>query len=70
VPENHSPAAAMGADQFCQMLGRQVDFDRIEADTAGKYPVLLIGARFRHAATSLGPISMARPRPSSGTARS
>ena len=30
--------------QFCQMLGRQVDFDRIEADSAGKYPVLLIGA--------------------------
>jgi NTE family protein len=26
------------------MLGRQVDFDRIEADSAGKYPVLLIGA--------------------------
>jgi len=40
----HSPAAAMGADQFCQLLGRQVDFDRIEADPAGKYPVLLIGA--------------------------
>jgi NTE family protein len=44
VSPYHSPAAATGADQFCQMLGRQVDFDRIEADPAGKYPVLLIGA--------------------------
>ena len=44
VSPYHSPAAAMGADQFCQLLGRQVDFDRIEADPAGKYPVLLIGA--------------------------
>jgi hypothetical protein len=26
------------------MLGRQVDFGRIEADSAGKYPMLLIGA--------------------------
>ena len=34
----------MGADQFCQMLGRQVDFGRIQVDRAGKHPVLLIGA--------------------------
>jgi NTE family protein len=34
----------MGASQFCQMLGRQVDFGRIEADSAGEHPVLLIGA--------------------------
>jgi NTE family protein len=39
-----SPASVLGADQFCQMLGRQVDFGRIEADRAGQYPVLLIGA--------------------------
>jgi NTE family protein len=44
VSPYHSPASVMGADQFCQMLGRQVDFGRIEADSAGKYPVLLIGA--------------------------
>ena len=44
VSPYHSPTEAIGADQFCQMLGRQVDFDRIEADQAGKYPVLLIGA--------------------------
>lgn len=40
----HSPTAVMGADLFCQMLGRQVDFDRIEVDSAGKHPTLLIGA--------------------------
>jgi NTE family protein len=44
VSPYYSPASVLGADQFCQMLGRQVDFDRIEADSAGKYPVLLIGA--------------------------
>ncbi len=44
VSPYHSPAAVMGADQFCQMLGRQVDFDRIQVDSAGKHPVLLIGA--------------------------
>ncbi|HYZ52640.1 MAG TPA: patatin-like phospholipase family protein [Streptosporangiaceae bacterium] len=44
VSPYHSPASVMGADQFCQMLGRQVDFDRIEADSAGEHPVLLIGA--------------------------
>jgi NTE family protein len=37
-------ASVAAADQFCQMLGRRVDFNRIEADSAGKYPVLLIGA--------------------------
>jgi len=44
VSPYYSPASVMGADQFCQMLGRQVDFGRIEADSAGRYPVLLIGA--------------------------
>jgi NTE family protein len=44
VSPYHSPASVMGADQFCQMLGRQVDFDRIDADSAGKHPVRLIGA--------------------------
>jgi NTE family protein len=44
VSPYHSPASVAAAEQFCQMLGRQVDFDRIEADSAGKYPVLLIGA--------------------------
>ena len=39
-----SPASVLGADQFCRMLGRQVDFGRIEADSAGEFPVLLIGA--------------------------
>ena len=40
----YSPASVLGADQFRQMLGRQVDFGRVEADRAGQYPVLLIGA--------------------------
>ncbi|HZC61058.1 MAG TPA: patatin-like phospholipase family protein, partial [Streptosporangiaceae bacterium] len=44
VSPYHSPAAVAAAEQFCQMLSRQVDFDRIEADSAGKYPMLLIGA--------------------------
>jgi NTE family protein len=44
VSPYHSPAAVMGADQFCQMLARQVDFGRIQVDGAGKHPVLLIGA--------------------------
>lgn len=44
VSPYHSPASVMGADQFCQMLGRQVDFGRIQVDSAGKHPVLLIGA--------------------------
>src|SRR5215475_8226326 len=44
VSPYHSPASVAAADQFCQMLGRRVDFNRIEADSAGKYPVLLIGA--------------------------
>jgi NTE family protein len=44
VSPYYSPASVLGADQFCQMLGRQVDFGRIEADGAGRYPVLLIGA--------------------------
>lgn len=44
VSPYHSPASVMGADQFCQMLGRQVDFGRIQVDSAGMHPVLLIGA--------------------------
>ena len=44
VSPYHSPASVAAAEQFCQMLARQVDFDRIEADSAGKYPMLLIGA--------------------------
>lgn len=40
----HWPASVTGADQFCQMLGRQVDFGQIEVDGAGQHPVLLIGA--------------------------
>jgi len=44
VSPYHSPASVMGADQFCQMLGRQVDFGRIQVDSAGQHPVLLIGA--------------------------
>jgi NTE family protein len=44
VSPYYSPASVLGADQFCQMLGRQVDFGRIETDGAGRYPVLLIGA--------------------------
>jgi len=44
VSPYHSRASVVGADQFRQMLGRQVDFGRIETDSAGKYPVLLIGA--------------------------
>jgi NTE family protein len=44
VSPYHSPASVMGADYFRQMLGRQVDFNRIEVDPAGKHPTLLIGA--------------------------
>ena len=44
VSPYHSPAAVMGADLFRQMLGRQVDFNRIETDSAGKHPLLLVGA--------------------------
>src|SRR5262249_52152138 len=38
------PVSVMGADQFCAMLGRQVDFGRIQVDGAGRHPVLLMGA--------------------------
>jgi NTE family protein len=44
VSPYHWPASVLGADQFCQMLGRQVDFDRIGVDSAGKHPMLLMGA--------------------------
>jgi NTE family protein len=44
VSPYHSPAAVMGADQFCQLLARQVDFGRIQIDDTGTHPVLLIGA--------------------------
>jgi len=44
VSPYHNPASVMGADQFCQMLARQVDFDRIQVDSAGQHPVLLMGA--------------------------
>ncbi len=44
VSPYHSPASLMGADQFRQLLGRQVDFEQIEVDLAGKHPMLLIGA--------------------------
>lgn len=44
VSPYHSPASVVGADQFRELLGRQVDFSRIEIDSAGKYPALLIGA--------------------------
>ena len=44
VSPYHNPASVMGADQFCAMLGRQVDFDRIQVDSAGQHPVLLMGA--------------------------
>jgi len=44
VSPYHSPASALGAEQFRQMLRRQVDFGQIEIDDAGKHPMLLIGA--------------------------
>ena len=44
VSPYHWPASVAGADQFCAMLGRQVDFGRIQVDRAGQHPVLLIGA--------------------------
>lgn len=44
VSPYHTPAAAIGAEQFRLMLRRQVDFGRIDVDTAGRHPVLLIGA--------------------------
>jgi NTE family protein len=44
VSPYHWPASATGADQFCAMLGRQVDFGRIQVDSAGQHPMLLIGA--------------------------
>ena len=33
-----------GVDQFRELLGRQVDFDRVDVDTLGEFPLLLIGA--------------------------
>jgi len=44
VSPYHWPASVTGADQFCALLGRQVDFGRIQVDSAGQHPVLLIGA--------------------------
>ena len=44
VSPYHWPASVLGADQFCAMLGRQVDFGRIQVDSVGQHPVLLIGA--------------------------
>lgn len=44
VSPYHSPASVLGAEQFCAMLGRQVDFGRIGVDSAGEHPVLLMGA--------------------------
>jgi NTE family protein len=44
VSPYHSPASAIGEEQFRLMLRRQVDFGRIDVDTAGRHPVLLIGA--------------------------
>jgi len=44
VSPYHWPASVTGASQFCAMLGRQVDFGRIQVDSAGQHPMLLIGA--------------------------
>lgn len=44
VSPYHSPASVMGAEQFRQMLRRQVNFGLLEVDKAGHHPVLLIGA--------------------------
>jgi NTE family protein len=44
VSPYHWPASMAGADQFRAMLGRQVDFGRIQVDSAGQHPVLLMGA--------------------------
>ena len=44
VSPYHSPTSITGAEQFRQMLRREVDFSRIEVDKAGYHPVLLIGA--------------------------
>lgn len=40
----HTPTSLTGAEQFRQMLRRQVDFGRIRPDDAGHHPLLLIGA--------------------------
>jgi NTE family protein len=44
VSPYHWPASVAGAEEFCAMLGRQVDFGRIQVDSAGQHPVLLMGA--------------------------
>lgn len=44
VSPYHSPASVLGAEQFRQMLRRQMEFSRIEIDHDGKHPMLLIGA--------------------------
>lgn len=33
-----------GVDQFRTLLGRQVDFDRVDVDALGEFPLLLVGA--------------------------
>jgi NTE family protein len=43
VSPYHWSASVMGADQFCAMLGRRVDFGQIQVDSAGKHPVLRLG---------------------------
>ena len=58
------------AGQFCAMLGRQVDFGRIQVDSAGRHPMLLIGAvdvlsgRFRTFSSRRDRITAAMERPS------
>jgi NTE family protein len=44
VSPYNSPTSAAGAEQFRRMLRSQVDFGRIEIDSSGHHPVLLVGA--------------------------
>ena len=44
VSPYHLPTTSIGVEQFREMLQRHIDFDRIEADTAGVHPMLLLGA--------------------------
>ena len=44
VSPYQTPVSSVGMDQFRQMLGRHVDFSRLDRDAAGRHPLLLLGA--------------------------
>lgn len=44
VSPYYNPFSEVGADEFRGMLGRRVDFETIEVQPEGSYPMLLVGA--------------------------